>query len=109
MPIVSASMTGRLAELFQGRERYEAMASAHDDLQKEVQSRLVSPMSGAYARISFASSVICPYRLVLRQRALIPSGGCHHSDPLRWTSITQKMFAQRSTVPSNIGNTVTDE
>ena len=48
----------RLAELFQERERYEAIASVHDDLQKEVQSRL--PSDGDQPTIGLVNSATNP-------------------------------------------------
>jgi len=48
----------RLAELFQERERYEAMVSVHDDLQQEVQSRL--PSDGDQPTIGLVNSATDP-------------------------------------------------
>ncbi|AUG47223.1 ferrichrome ABC transporter substrate-binding protein [Haloarcula taiwanensis] len=48
----------RLAELFQERERYEAMASVHDDLQREIQSRL--PSDGNQPTIGLVNSATNP-------------------------------------------------
>ncbi|WP_058992469.1 ABC transporter substrate-binding protein [Haloarcula sp. CBA1127] len=48
----------RLAELFQERERYEAMVSVHDDLQKEIQSRL--PSDGGQPTIGLVNSATNP-------------------------------------------------
>ena len=48
----------RLAELFQERERYEAMASVHDNLQEEVQSRL--QLDGDQPTIGLVNSATNP-------------------------------------------------